>query len=377
VTRFLVVVPPFSGHVNPVAGVAAELRERGHEVAWVGDEAVLSRALPGAWPVYGCGPAPLAPRPPELRGFAELKYLWERVLVPLAEWMEPAVRRAVDGFKPDVVLTDQQALAGALVAQRAGIRWATSATTSSELVDPLAAVPEVQLWCSDLLARLQHRFGDPAQGDPRFSPHLVIAFTTAALVGDPVVPALFVGPVQQRPVGGDGFPWDRLDPSRPTVLVTMGTANTDATSAFLHRCAAELGARPDVQGVFADPGDSLHGVDGDFLRLPWLPQQALLPRVAAVVCHGGHNTVCEALAHAVPLVVAPIRDDQPVIAEQITVAGAGLRLRFTHARAEHIGRALDRVLTEPSFAVAAARIRDSFAAAGGAQAAADALEKLL
>jgi UDP:flavonoid glycosyltransferase YjiC (YdhE family) len=129
--------------------------------------------------------------------------------------------------------------------------------------------------------------------------------------------------------------------------------------------------------VFADPGDSLRGVDGDFLRLPWLPKQALLPRVAAVVCHGGHNTVCEALAHAVPLVVAPIRDDQPVIAEQVTVAGAGLRLRFTHARAAHIGRAMDRVLTEPSFAVAAARIWHSFAAAGGAQAAADALEKLL
>jgi hypothetical protein len=63
--------------------------------------------------------------------------------------------------------------------------------------------------------------------------------------------------------------------------------------------------------------------------------------VDAVVCHAGHNTVCEALACAVPLVLAPVRDDQPLIAEQVAVAGAGLRLRFTYANAEHIGRALD------------------------------------
>jgi UDP:flavonoid glycosyltransferase YjiC (YdhE family) len=99
--------------------------------------------------------------------------------------------------------------------------------------------------------------------------------------------------------------------------------------------------------------------------------------VDAVVCHAGHNTVCEALACAVPLVLAPVRDDQPLIAEQVAVAGAGLRLRFTHANAEHIGRALDRVLTEHSFTAAAMRIRDSFAAAGGAPAAADGLEKLV
>lgn len=38
--------------------------------------------------------------------------------------------------------------------------------------------------------------------------------------------------------------------------------------------------------------------------------------------------MCEALWHAVPLVVAPIRDDQPVVAGQVTDAGAGVRVRF-------------------------------------------------
>ena len=43
------------------------------------------------------------------------------------------------------------------------------------------------------------------------------------------------------------------------------------------------------------------------------------------VTHGGHNTVCEALAHGLPLVVAPIRDDQPTVAAQVVQAGAGVR----------------------------------------------------
>mgnify|MGYP000904970767 CR=1 FL=1 len=34
--RFLFVVPPLTGHVNPTLPVAAELVRRGHEVAWTG-----------------------------------------------------------------------------------------------------------------------------------------------------------------------------------------------------------------------------------------------------------------------------------------------------------------------------------------------------
>jgi UDP:flavonoid glycosyltransferase YjiC (YdhE family) len=347
--RFLVVVPPFRERIDPIAAVAAELRGRGHQVVWAGDVAVLSRTLHGSWTVFGCGSAPLAPRPPDLGGFAARKHLWESVLVPLAEWMEPAVRRAVELIRPDVVIADQRALAGALVAQRAGVAWATSAVTSSELLDPLAT----------------------------FSPHLVIAFTTPALVGEGAAPAVFVGPVQRcAAIDCGSFPWDRLDPARPAVLVTMGTADTDAAGSFLRECAGALRARPGVQGVLVDLGESLRGLDGDFLRLPSLPQQAVPPRVAAVVCHAGHDIVCQALAWGAPLVLAPIRDEQPAIAAQVAAAGAGVRLRFMHARAEHIGRALDRVLTVPSFTAAAGRIRDSLAAAGGAPAAADALEGL-
>jgi UDP:flavonoid glycosyltransferase YjiC (YdhE family) len=105
-----------------------------------------------------------------------------------------------------------------------------------------------------------------------------------------------------------------------------------------------------------------------------VPQLALMNHVDAVISHGGHNTVCEALAHGLPLVVTPIRDDQPIIAQQVVSAGAGVRLKYTRVRAGEIRTALDSVLHTPDYAANARRVQESFRAAGGASAAADHLE---
>jgi UDP:flavonoid glycosyltransferase YjiC (YdhE family) len=88
------------------------------------------------------------------------------------------------------------------------------------------------------------------------------------------------------------------------------------------------------------------------------------------------NTVCEALAHGVPLVLAPIRHDQPVVASQVVRAGAGLRVPFSRVRPGQLRAALTAVLDDPAYRAAAERVRDSFAAAGGAPAAATHLESL-
>jgi UDP:flavonoid glycosyltransferase YjiC (YdhE family) len=98
--------------------------------------------------------------------------------------------------------------------------------------------------------------------------------------------------------------------------------------------------------------------------------------VSAVVGHGGHNTVCEALAHGLPLVLAPIRDDQPIVADQVVQAGAGLRVRFGRVRAPELREAVHRAVTDPDLRRGAAAVRDSFARAGGASDAAAAIEAL-
>ncbi|MGW0824607.1 glycosyltransferase [Streptomyces sp. NPDC002845] len=387
---FLFVVPPLVGHINPAVGVAAELAGRGHRVAWVCADPGLVRRLAGQEAVvFPCaGPVPgeggHGERPPDVRGPEALKFLWEHFLAPLAEEMAPGVRAAVEEFGPDAVVADQQALAGGLVAERLGVPWATSATTSAEFTDVLAGMPKVAAWVDGLLHGLRARVGDPSgTADPRFSPHLVLAFSTPEFIGPEARRGeriAYVGPsIASRPASSP-FPWDWLDPARVTVLVTLGTANTDVGARFLGECLSAVRSRADrVQGVIVDPAGVLGGDGGqdkDVLILPSVPQLPLLERADAVVCHAGHNTVCESLWHGVPLVVAPIRDDQPVVAGQVAAAGAGLRVRFGRVTAPKLGAALDAVLHEPSYRAAAGRIRTTFRSAGGASTAATHLEHL-
>jgi MGT family glycosyltransferase len=385
VSRFLFVVPPFVGHVNPTVGVAAALVERGHQVAWAGAASVVRPLIGDRGPVFDCAvPATLdAPRPVGLRGFAALEVLWRDVLVPLADAMVAGVAAAVDRFAPDVLVVDQQAMAGALVGDRTGLPWATSATTSAELTDPLAGLPRVARWLAKLMGELRQRhLGSSSGQDLRFSRRLVLAFSTEELVGKTELfdaPVRFVGPVLDGRPSAIEFPWQLLDPSRSLVLVTLGTANVDSGHRFLGECVTALRERADrLQAVVVDPAGAL-AVDDDLdvlVRLR-IPQLALLAKASAVVCHAGHNTVCECLDNGLPSVLAPIRDDQPIIADQVVRAGAGTRLRFSKATAQHIGAAVDTVLNVPSYRDNANRIRESFRSAGGSTAAAAHLERLV
>jgi MGT family glycosyltransferase len=383
VSRFLFVVPPLTGHINPTVAVGAELAARGHDVAWTGEQATLLPLLPAGARVFPVVAESRQACPQlsgtGLNGFAALRFLWEDFIIPLAREMLPLVQGAIVCMEPDVVVADQQALAGALAARRAGVSWATSATTPAELLRPLADLPRVEDWISGQMTALQLEVGLADIVDLRFSDRLVLAFTTAALVGDTSGLAknvVFTGPaLAGRPDRG-AFPWEWLDPARRHLLVSLGTINGPAGTRFFQV----------AQDALADLGDELQVIMAaqardnappHFLFAGHVPQLALLPHMAAVVSHGGHNTVCESLAHGLPLAVTPIRDDQSIIAQQVADAGAGVRLRFARLSAAQLRAGVRAVLDDPRYREGASRVRDSFAAAGGASAAADHLEKLL
>lgn len=398
-SRILFVVPPLTGHINPTVSVGAALAGRGHEVAWAGHPATLRPLLPS-----GAGVFPVIDdaldghlragreRWMELRGAAALKFFWEDFIIPLARAMLPGVEAAITSFAPDAVVADQQALAGAVAARKAGSIWVTSATTPAELLRPLASMPKVEQWISDLMAALQSEGGSGDPVDLRFSDRLVLVFTTAALMGDTSHFGdhyVFTGPaLAQRPDNGS-FPWEWLDPGRRHLLVSLGTLNGPAGERFFRvvvDALAELDS--ELQVVMVAPSATgspfpparpspTAKIPPHFLLAEHVPQLALLPHMSAVVSHGGHNTVCESLAHGLPLVVTPIRDDQPIIAKQVAEAGAGIRLRFGRLRPAELRDAVRAVLDDPSYTEGACRVRNSFAAAGGAVAAADHLEKLL
>jgi UDP:flavonoid glycosyltransferase YjiC (YdhE family) len=426
--RFLFAVPPLSGHVNPTVAVGAALSEAGHEVAWVGPPVVVAPLLPADAVLLPAGEelgrdtvATVRDRATGMRGPAAFKFLWEEFLLPLARLTAPGIDRAVDEFAPDVLVADQQAIAGAIVARRRGITWATSATTPAELSGPFEALPKVGEWVRQLLVDIQLEMGvSPEQagrGDLRFSDQLVLAFTTELLMGaaSGAVPAptAFVGPaLGGRPPTSD-FPWEWLRGDAASILVSLGTVNVGAGDRFFTEILEALdgltvpkssaaggtgvgveggagagveggagagsgdgGAVRPVQAIVVAPPDRFSAVPSNVLVRESVPQLELLSHLDAVVCHGGNNTVCESLIHGLPLVLAPIRDDQPIVAEQVVEAGAGLRVRFGRVKAAELRAVLTAVLSEPRYREGAGRVQESFRDAGGAATAARKLEEL-
>src|SRR4051794_2960099 len=226
-SRFLFVFPPFVGHVGPALGVAEALAERGHEVAWVTHEAVVGSVLKDAT-VYPAGDDFLdyivehLPERDRLKGLSGVRFLWEKVLVPLALAMVDPVRAAIDDFGPDVIVADQQAFAGPIVATERGLPWASSACGTAELMDPALVMPKVAAWFDRQIEGLLTELGRDdlikAGFDPRFSPQLLLQYSTLELVGAVTrdVPSVaFVGPSLPRWAEDTPFPWEWLDRPHP------------------------------------------------------------------------------------------------------------------------------------------------------------------
>ncbi|MGW4694172.1 glycosyltransferase [Kitasatospora cineracea] len=382
--RLLIVVPPLAGHLLPARALALAWAARGHEVSWVGPEPALRPVLGPDAVVHPTGARLF--REQAVGGAAAVRSLWEGFVVPHTRFTLGTVRRAVAQWRPDVVLVDQHSPAGALAAHGAGVPWASFAPSSLEIGDPLDGSGSdnggggLAGWRDGVLRGLWERAGLPAgqYTDPRFSPGLVVATGSAALLGldAAAVPATYalVGPLlAERPE--PPFPWERLDPARRRVLVTMGTLSAEVAGGFLDRVAAALAELPDVQAVVAAPGEA--ALPPGAIGCARVPVLELLERgaVDAVLCHGGMNTVGESLVHGRPLVLAPIRHDQPVTAGRLAALGAAVRVDFATATSDQLRAALRAVLDRPGYRDAAALLGRQLRSGGGAVAAAERLER--
>jgi UDP:flavonoid glycosyltransferase YjiC (YdhE family) len=298
-----------------------------------------------------------------------VRELWDHYLVPFNRFVGQAVDRAVADYKPDVVLADQYALTAAIAAGKHGVRWATLATGILDLTPP-AEYLAMQDWVGSRVAKIRQSAGLPADDDLGllFSPDLVIATTARPLTGPVPLPkqCVLVGAALGVRRTDPGFDWDWWDPGRRHVLVTAGTLSAHLVDDFTTRLMAALEPMAgQVQVVLNAPAAALPDPPPHVLVAPRVPMLALLPRLDAVVCQSGQSTVSETLAHGVPLVVAPIRTGELVVAQQVTRAGAGVAVSFTEAGPAQLAAAVTAVLDDPGYRENAHRISEQFAAAGG------------
>jgi len=378
VARFLFVVVPVVSHLWPAVAIGDALTSTGHDVAWCGPESDL-RPLLGPDPtIYATGKRSY--REFRQTGTAAVRELWDQYVLPLNRFIAAPVDRAVPGYRPDVVVADQYALAGAVAARKHGVRWATLCAGTLELTPPVQD-PGLRDWVRSQLARAAEAAGLPAGDglDLRFSPELVIATTARALTGPAPVPEqyLLIGAALGARRTDPAFRWDWWDPGRRHVLVTAGTMSAHLVQDYLARMMTALEPMASrVQVVVNVAADAMPDPPPHVMVAPRVPMLELMPRLDAVVCQAGQSTVNEALAHGVPMVVAPIRLGELAVAEQVTRAGAGIAISYAEATPAQLAAAVTAVLDEPDYRAQASRLAAEYAAAGGADAAAARLAAL-
>jgi UDP:flavonoid glycosyltransferase YjiC (YdhE family) len=103
---------------------------------------------------------------------------------------------------------------------------------------------------------------------------------------------------------------------------------------------------------------------------------ALLPRCALLVSHGGFNSVKEALAQGVPLVILPIAGDQPYCAKRCQALGVGRVVGPSDRDAAAIRAAVRTVLGDPAYRGQARHMRDEACALPPTASAVTALEQV-
>ena len=95
-------------------------------------------------------------------------------------------------------------------------------------------------------------------------------------------------------------------------------------------CSAEssTACRRDGRRVAIATGSTstaqLGAIPAAWLIRPFLPQIELLGHADGAICHGGNNTVTEALSAGTPLLILPMSTDQFAIAADVERAGVGV-----------------------------------------------------
>ncbi len=187
----------------------------------------------------------------------------------------------------------------------------------------------------------------------------------------------YVGPQLGDPSADEAWtsPWPAVD-TRPLILVSFSTTfqNQGAALQRVLDAARDLPAR-----VLATVGPALVEAKfalGDNTRcVTRAPHAAVMQEASIVVCHGGHGTTIRALANDCAMLVLPMGRDQNDNAVRVVTRGAGLSLAPDSA-VDDIRAALARLLAEPDFGAAAARLGEAIRAEAESSPIVELLERL-
>jgi UDP:flavonoid glycosyltransferase YjiC (YdhE family) len=388
--RLLVAAFGDPGHAFPAIALARELGRRGHDVVvetwerWreaVEDEGL---AFTGAQE-YTVYPPPGPDTPDGQTAAAAAR--------ALAELME--------GFEPDLVVSDILTLAPTLAAEVAGVPHATliphvypvqqsgMPLYSLGLRPPRTAFGRLAWRATDPLLAMGLRRGRDELNETRarlgLQPierfHGGISELLAMVSTFPQLEYPRAWPAHVRVTGPLFFelPGEEVEmPEGDGPLVLVAPSTSQDPECKLLRVAL-AGLADERVRVLATTNrhrpERPIEVPPNARLVDWVLYSQAMPAADLVICHGGHGTVARALAAGKPLLVCPSVGDMGENAARVAWSGTGVSVPRRLLSGRAIRLATKRLLREPEFRARASSVAEWSNAHDGAAAAAELVEE--
>lgn len=396
---------PARGHLYPLTAILDEMKSRGHHIA--------VRTLASELPLMrdrGFDAAPIAPSVEAItqddwQAGSPRRALAASVQVfcSRAEHDAPDLQQAIADQDPDVLLVDINSWGALAAAEASGLPWGTFCPyplplssrdappfgpglppargpigrLRDRLLRPLvqgsiekAMLPEMN--------RIRSKLDLPSLAgfdDSFLRPPLLLYLTAEPFEyarSDWPGNVLMVGPCEWDPPGDPPAWLEGIE--QPIVLVTASSEFQD-DGRLVQTALAALADEP-VSVVAtvpaADPG-TFEVPDNARLER-FIPHAPVLDRAICAVTHGGMGATQKALARGVPVCAVPFGRDQLEVARRLDVAGAGTRLPERRLGPDRLRARIHGAIERTD---GARRVAAGFEAAGGATAAAVAIEQRL
>ncbi len=271
-----------------------------------------------------------------------------------------ATRRAVEQWRPDLVLHEAAELSGAMAAEEAGVAHATVAIGLRRVLATF--LPHA----AEGAAPLATSIGLP----PDVQARRVLDVPYATMVPpsmeapDTAMPEVVVR-YRLTDIHTSGSS-PTLDGSGPLAWITLGTETWQIPGLMervVHVVRAATEALPAVRFLLTTGArDAARPVMPANVQVEaYVPQEAILQRCQLVLGHGGFNTTMAALCRGIPLVIMPLfATDQFENAERLATLGAAVAVDTPDA--DVLGQAVERALTDSSLRAASYRLAEEMAA---------------
>ncbi len=381
--RILMTTRGSSGHLLPLAPIARACIAAGHEVRVAAQRQHAGNLDREGLPHIAVGDPPEEDWMPLMAHFGELDLDTADALM-VGEFFGridtraalPELLRFVESWRPDVIVRESWEFASAIASElhdvplvRVGLGLASLDESAATLAAP--AVNDARL-----------AVGLPADPDgERLRDAPYFTFMPESIDSDAPHAASVHRFRRPAPETADGTPDPWPGDDKPLVLLSFGSVAAGAHLPYfpaLYRFAidalAALPARVLVTiGEDRDP-EELAPWPSNVRVERWVPLDAVAPRAAVIVCHGGYGFTLGALSYGVPLVTLPLFSrDQWANAEAVERVGAGIALNRERSTRrvldlpapgtfDELGPAVRRVIEDEIYRLSAERVADAIRA---------------